>query len=186
MMLFRPSWPAWTSPNSPYSHVPALPPGLHQAWRQRPSYWHQGPTGLCLKAFFSRQWQQMSAAQFMAVFRPYAVRIGQVLDLFDAWAVAAAAIDPANLAAAPMPTIAGTAAKGQRLTARAGIWSPAPVTLRFQWKRSGLNIAGATGNTYLLGAADTGKTITVTVTGSKTGYTTLARTSAKTRVVRAR
>ncbi len=38
---------------------------------------------LRLKAFFSRQWQQMPAAQFMAVFGPYAQRIGQVLDSFD-------------------------------------------------------------------------------------------------------
>ena len=38
---------------------------------------------LRLKAFFSRQWQQMPAAQFMAVFGPYSQRIGQVLDRFD-------------------------------------------------------------------------------------------------------
>ena len=38
---------------------------------------------LRLKAFFSRQWQQMPAAQFMAVFGPYSQRIGQVLGRFD-------------------------------------------------------------------------------------------------------
>ncbi len=38
---------------------------------------------LRLKAFFSRQWQQMPAAHFMAVFGPYAARIDQVLDRFD-------------------------------------------------------------------------------------------------------
>jgi len=38
---------------------------------------------LRLKAFFSRQWQQMPAAQFMAVSGPYSQRIGQVLDRFD-------------------------------------------------------------------------------------------------------
>jgi hypothetical protein len=38
---------------------------------------------LRLKAFFSRQWQQMPAAQFMAVFGPYSRRIGQVLGRFD-------------------------------------------------------------------------------------------------------
>ena len=35
---------------------------------------------LRLKAFFSRQWQQMPAAQFMAVFGPYSQRVSQVLD----------------------------------------------------------------------------------------------------------
>lgn len=38
---------------------------------------------LRLKAFFSRQWQQMPSAQFMAVFGPYSQRIVQVLDRFD-------------------------------------------------------------------------------------------------------
>lgn len=46
---------------------------------------------LRLKAFFSRQWQQMPAAQFMAVFGPYAARIQQVLDRFDPTVLAAAA-----------------------------------------------------------------------------------------------
>jgi hypothetical protein len=38
------------------------------------------PNLLRLKAFFSRQWQQMPAAQFMAVFGPCSQRAGQVLD----------------------------------------------------------------------------------------------------------
>ncbi|WP_405363604.1 hypothetical protein OG535_40285 [Kitasatospora sp. NBC_00085] len=45
---------------------------------------------LRLKAFFSRQWQQMPAAQFMAVFGPYATRIQQVLDRFEPVVLAAA------------------------------------------------------------------------------------------------
>ncbi|MEU0214901.1 hypothetical protein ABZ281_07125 [Streptomyces sp. NPDC006265] len=46
---------------------------------------------LRLKAFFSRQWQQMPAAHFMAVFGPYATRIQQVLDRFDPVLLAEAA-----------------------------------------------------------------------------------------------
>lgn len=38
---------------------------------------------LRLKAFFSRQWQAMPSAQFMAIFGPYSQRIVQVLDRFD-------------------------------------------------------------------------------------------------------
>lgn len=41
------------------------------------------PNLLRLNAFFSRQWQQMPAAHFMAVFGPYSQRVGQVLDRFD-------------------------------------------------------------------------------------------------------
>jgi hypothetical protein len=46
---------------------------------------------LRLKAFFSRQWQQMPAAHFMAVFGPYATRIQQVLNRFDPAVLATAA-----------------------------------------------------------------------------------------------
>ena len=46
---------------------------------------------LRLKAFFSRQWQQMPAAQFMAVFGPYSQRVSQVLDRFDPAVVTRAA-----------------------------------------------------------------------------------------------
>jgi len=46
---------------------------------------------LALKAFFSRQWQQMPSAQFMAVFGPYSQRIGQILDRFDPAVLAGAA-----------------------------------------------------------------------------------------------
>ena len=49
------------------------------------------PNLLRLKAFFSRQWQQMPAAQFMAVFGPYSQRVGQVLDRFDPAVVTRAA-----------------------------------------------------------------------------------------------
>lgn len=48
---------------------------------------------LRLKGFFSRQWRQMPADQFMAVFGPYAQRIGQVLERFDHAVLAQAARD---------------------------------------------------------------------------------------------
>src|SRR6266568_772601 len=48
---------------------------------------------LRLKAFFARQRQQMPAAQFMAVFGPYAARIGQVLDRYPPQLLAALAAE---------------------------------------------------------------------------------------------
>ena len=83
----------------------------------------------------------------------------------------------------PTPTIAGTAKVGSTLTARPGTWAPAPVTLKYQWKINGANISGATASTYKISASYVGKKITVTVTGSKTAYTTLVRTSASTSAV---
>ncbi|MEU9945010.1 hypothetical protein [Streptomyces lavendulae] len=52
---------------------------------------------LRLKAFFSRQWQQMPAAHFMAVFGPYATRVQQVLDRFDPAVLATAALQVEEL-----------------------------------------------------------------------------------------
>jgi hypothetical protein len=46
---------------------------------------------LRLKAFFTRQWQQMTSAHFMAVFGPYSQRVVQVLERFDPAVIAAAA-----------------------------------------------------------------------------------------------
>jgi hypothetical protein len=49
------------------------------------------PNLLRLKAFFSRQWRQMPAAQFMAVFGPYSQRVAEVLARLDPAVVARAA-----------------------------------------------------------------------------------------------
>jgi protocatechuate 3,4-dioxygenase beta subunit len=87
------------------------------------------------------------------------------------------------LTAAPVPTITGTPQVGKTLTAAAGSWLPATVSLSYQWKRDGVVIAGATNASYVLTAADLGKTITVDVTGSKTGYASTVKTSDATTVV---
>jgi hypothetical protein len=84
---------------------------------------------------------------------------------------------------APTPTISGTTAVGSTLTALPGTWGPAPVTLAYQWYRSGVAIPGATASTYKLTTTDQAKTMTVTVTGSKSGYLTTAKTSSATSAV---
>lgn len=52
---------------------------------------------LRLKAFFARHWRAMPAAQFMAVFGPYATRIDQILDQFDPAVLAASALHVADI-----------------------------------------------------------------------------------------
>jgi hypothetical protein len=69
------------------------------------------------------------------------------------------------------------------LTAAPGNWDPVPTNYTFQWKRNSTPITGAIAGTYALVAEDAGATITVTVTGTKTGYTTTSRTSAATTVI---
>jgi hypothetical protein len=72
-------------------------------------------------------------------------------------------------AAAPvnevLPAISGTPEVGSELTAYPGVWSGAP-SFTYQWKNEGVNIGGATAQTYTLQAGDTGDNITVTVTAT--------------------
>jgi hypothetical protein len=75
-------------------------------------------------------------------------------------------------AAAPVPTISGTAMLGATLTASPGSWSPAPATVSYQWLRAGVKITGATAKAYKPVAADVGKVVAVKVTATKPGFIT--------------
>lgn len=95
---------------------------------------------------------------------------------------ATGAVDYGRFSTAPVPTITGTLRVGRVLTANAGTWSPA-ATLSYQWKANGVAITGATARTYTLKAADRTKKLTVTVTGRRSGFITVSRTSAATTAV---
>lgn len=89
----------------------------------------------------------------------------------------------AGTLASTKPSVTGTAAVGHTLTAKPGTWGPKPVKLSYQWLRNGSAISKATGTTYRLTAADAGKRISLRITGSLTGYTGVAQTSAQTGAV---
>ncbi|WP_345508665.1 carboxypeptidase regulatory-like domain-containing protein, partial [Terrabacter aeriphilus] len=84
-----------------------------------------------------------------------------------------------------VPTITGTARVGTRLSANPGTWAPAPVTLGYQWYRAGIAVSGARSSAYTLTPADSGKPMSVRVTGARTGYVNTSRTSAATAAVAA-
>ncbi|KQM82112.1 hypothetical protein [Agromyces sp. Leaf222] len=88
---------------------------------------------------------------------------------------AGTALVAAGTLSGPTPTISGTRTVGKTLTAVPGTWAPSGVALTYQWKRAGVAITGATKSTYVLTASDLGNSMTVTVTGKKSGYTTLAK-----------
>ncbi len=102
---------------------------------------------------------------------------------------AAAQYAPTNTGA---PAISGTAQEGSTLTASNGSWtSSSTVAYTYAWERCDANgancaaISGATNPTYVLVAADIGKTIRVAVTAANTDGKSSA-TSAQTAAVTAK
>lgn len=98
-------------------------------------------------------------------------------------AVAPSITPPKLYRKAPTPTISGTAKVGKTLTAKVGSWSGNP-KFSYQWYRSGKKITKATTTHYRLVKADGGKKITVKVTGSRSGWETLTKTSKSTAKVK--
>jgi len=74
------------------------------------------------------------------------------------------------------PAIAGTAKVGSTLTAKVKAWSPA-ASFKYQWYSNGKAISGATKSTFKPTRAQAGTTLTVKVTGSKSGYVTQSKVS---------
>lgn len=83
---------------------------------------------------------------------------------------------------APTPIITGTPTVGSTLTANPGTWTSGS-TLTYQWLRSGVAIPGATARSYKLVSADQADAMSVRVTGTKAGYTTVVKFSASTALV---
>lgn len=81
------------------------------------------------------------------------------------------------------PTVTGTASAGHRLTARSAGWA-AGTRLTYQWLRDGRVIAGATGRTHLVAAADRGTHVAVRVTALRSGSSRALTTSASRLVAR--
>jgi secreted trypsin-like serine protease len=88
--------------------------------------------------------------------------------------------DKTALKFSTIPTISGFAAVGQTLTATAGSWDPSPDTTSFQWLANNSPISRATGSTYVVRQADLTRTISVRVTGNKSGYRTAVVESSRT------
>ncbi len=77
----------------------------------------------------------------------------------------------------PVPEITGEPLNGETLTAHAGTWGPGDVTLTYRWQRSGTDIVGAVEDTYDLTKEDVGHEVSVSVTGSKSGFDSVTQGS---------
>jgi hypothetical protein len=80
----------------------------------------------------------------------------------------------------PQPTISGTPAVDNYLTAAATGWAPTPVTFRWQWYRGDKVIRGATDSSYRLTSSDLGERIQVRARGTADFMKARNRKSAKT------
>jgi hypothetical protein len=85
----------------------------------------------------------------------------------------------ADMATTDTPSISGVLKVGNTLTVDVGTWESGATTSQ-QWRRNGSPISLATGTTYVLQRSDKGKRISVTVTATKAGYSTVTATSVPT------
>jgi hypothetical protein len=83
-----------------------------------------------------------------------------------------------TLVLTPNPVISGVDKVGSSLSVVVGAWDSG-VSLSYQWLRNGAAVPGATGNSYLLSSADLGVGISVTVTGTKPGFSSVAKSSSQ-------
>jgi hypothetical protein len=81
------------------------------------------------------------------------------------------------------PAITGAPVAGTVLRAATPAWTPEATTLAYSWARDGVPVRGATDVTYTVARGDAGTRITVTATGSRSGYVDAVRTSEPTAVV---
>jgi hypothetical protein len=147
--------------------------------------WNNSPTS------YSYQWYACSGSPLScaiatgtgATTAAYTVGATEGGDAFEVQVTAtnaggpsAAAASTADSPAAPAntagPTVTGTVALGQTLTASTGTWNNSPYAYAYVWDRCNPTcsaISGATTSTYTLGAADAGTTIEVQVTATNAG-----------------
>jgi len=98
--------------------------------------------------------------------------------------IATAVVKSPALVNSTAPSISGNATIGTWIKLDPGTWSPSGVKFKYQWYRSGKAVKGGTSDFYKLTSADRGKTVAVKVTGSKSGYPNLSKTSKPTAKVK--
>ena len=134
---------------------------------------------------FSYQWLNNGKAIDGATNRTYEIQAADVGDALSVRVtgakdghvtIAKTSSQSAKILASTVPQITGTAAVGSTLGINRGTWS-SKVSFSYQWLRDGEVIKKATKSTYKLTDFDNNKSISVKVTGKRSGYATVSRTS---------
>lgn len=104
----------------------------------------------------------------------------------DKTVVSTPTVNVAGVFTAASPTISGVLRVGRTLTASPGTWKPvAPSSFVYTWKIGGVTYKTSTSSKLKVPASARGKRITVTVTGTRSGFTALRRTSSATELIKA-
>ena len=128
-----------------------------------------------------------STYRLVAADRGFAITV-RVTPVLTGYSSSSKTSDPTDVVATgtfsstTVPTISGTVAVGQTLTAATAAWSPV-ATISYQWKRGGTAISGATSAQYTVAPADAGSRLTVTATGTANEITSASTTSSQTIIV---
>jgi hypothetical protein len=189
--------PTSTVVNSAAPTVPTTAPQINVPVTVNEGTW--SPTGLT----FKYQWYRGAGKITGATGRSYtpvpadegqklSVRVTGTKTNYNSTTVSSNQTDPVaqddgSLHNTGSPTIGGTATVGSTIVATSvGTWSsspgtaPTPYNYSRQWLRNGSPIPGATGGSYVLGAADLGKRISLRVTASLPSWVADTAESAQT------
>jgi hypothetical protein len=145
------------------------------------------------EAFSNGEWVDISGANSSS-FTLSEAQVGATLrvvetavysgGLVDTAASAATAVVTDNLTLTP-PGISGTDTVGQVLTASTPTVNNSDAAITYQWQDNGVNISGATGQTYRVSSSDVGDTIDVVATAKDPHGGDVSQTSAATATVTA-
>jgi len=94
----------------------------------------------------------------------------------------AVSVTAGTMVLSPNPLIVGSRAVGTSLSVNPGSWDSG-VALSYQWLKNGTPIVGNVGAEYLVSASDFGSSISVSVSGSRVGYSPAERVSSPLPVV---
>src|SRR6202035_3806728 len=147
--------------------------------------WTNSPTS------FAYQWLQCEGSTCVAIsgaksqtYVPVAGDVGHTIKVEEtasnaggpgspATSIATAVVTPPVPVNSAVPTITGTAQRGQTLTEHNGTWTNSPTSFTYQWLQcegsTCTAISGAKNQTYVPVAADVGHTIKVEETASNAG-----------------
>lgn len=96
-----------------------------------------------------------------------------------------AKVGPEKITVDHEPSLSGPLFVNRELVVHPATTTPSDVTTTYTWLRDGTVVPGQTGSSYLLSGDDLGHKMSVQISYTKPGYTTVVRTLAMPRIVRA-